>query len=232
MEILIDKFIEYDFLASHKLLAKIISPDSYMVGNFLCAGGGVAISGSSFINFCTTRNGLAKTCYVISGLCGGTAVICGAYSGLTSYYGLSKFAAGGDIIGGSFLWVGNKAHKFGNYVEEKKWCNLNRFRPRNLVRRPVPKRRMGLGYKGMSFVTPAPLDISFETILIIGGIVITIYSYGKIIIAISRYIKKKCSPKMDHSLIIYSSARFLVDSLNESEYSKKVNRIYHAALGL
>lgn len=219
MEILIDKFITYDFPASHKLLAKIFSPNNYMVGNFLCAGGGIYISGVSGVNFYKTQNVISKACYTISGLCGCSAAICGIYSGVSKYCGLSMVAAGGDIVGGSFLYVGN-------YVQK----SLNFFRPKNFVRRPMSKHRMG--YKGMSFVTPGSFDIPFETVIIIGGTIFTIYSYGKLMISISRYINKKFSPKMDHSLIIYSTAKFLIDSLNESEYSKKANRIYSAALSL
>jgi len=230
MEIMLEEFINYDFVASQKLLAKIVSPNTYMVGNFLCAGGGVIIGGSSVINFYKTKNGLARTCYAISGICGGTAAIFGTYSGLTGYCGLSMFATGGDIIGGSFLWVGNKAKKLGNYVEGKKsWTP--RLRNRNLARRPFFAKAKPGAYKGVSFITPRSVNVpfeTFETILIIGGTIFTVYSYGKIMIAIYRYINKKFFPKIPLS----ATARGLIDSFNKSEYIKKRNRIYYTALRL
>ena len=195
-----------NFQIGSKIVAQI-GQEGYRLGNLLCAGGGVMIGGSSAINYSTTTNGLAKTCYVISGLCGGSATIFGVYSTATSYCGLSMLAAGGDILGGSFLWVGNKVQKMGQCVEGKRPWNL---RPKNFVRRPISEAKRGLGYKGMGFVTAAPFDVPFETILIIGGTVFTVYGYGKIMIAIYRYINKKLSPKID----ISNSARLLIDSFN------------------
>lgn len=243
MEIMIDKFISYDFIAYQKLIAKVISisPNIYVVGHFICAGGGIMISGASLLNFYKTKNPIARTCYTISAVCGGSAAVGGAFAGVNTVFGLSPIAAGGDIIGGAFLWLGNKAKKVGDFVDGKK--SFNPFRRRNFMRRPISKQEMG--YKGMSFVTGAgtPMDISFDdifrnipyqSILIIGGTVFTVYSYGKFIIAIYRYVNKKFSPKIDHSRVIFDSARFLINSLNENEveYSKKVNRIYTAALQL
>ena len=85
---------------SYKLLAKIFSPNTFRTANFLCAGGGAVISGSSAVKFYKTNNGIARTCYAISGL--------------------STLAAAGNALGGPFLWIGNEAQKIGNYVEQKK----------------------------------------------------------------------------------------------------------------
>jgi len=221
LKIFIGEFSTYDLLPSHKLLIKIFSPDSYRVGNFGFAGGGVMIMGSSAVNFCKAKNNVAKICYGISGICGGTAAIFGTYAGITSYYGLSKIAVGGDIFGGSFLWAGNKAQELGNFVEAN-----NSWKPRNFVLRKPSTSKMKLGYKGIGFVLPRHVEVKFQTIIIIGGIAITIFSYAKIMIAIYRSLKKRLKPKIQ----IYTIARFLIDAFNQSESIKKRNRIYYYAL--
>lgn len=209
MEIMLDKFVSYDFVASQKLLAKIISPKSYVIANLLCAGGGVMIGGTSILNFCKTKNPIAKICYGVSAFCRGSATVAGTITGLNGVCGLSYLAVGGDMLGGAFLWVGNKAKKAGDLLDGRKPFKFNPFRPKSVVRRPIPKQ--GLGFKGMSFVPSGHMYISFKGIMIVGGMVFTIYTYGKFILAVSCDITKKLSPKMDYSTLIYNSARFIID---------------------
>lgn len=120
IEIMIDKFVSYDFATSQRLLARVIGPKSYVIGNFLCAGGGVMIGGTSVLNFYQTKNPIARVCY-------GVSAFCGAFTAFNGVSGLSYVAIGGDIIGGSFLWVGNRAKNFGDFLDGKK--SVNPFRP-------------------------------------------------------------------------------------------------------
>jgi hypothetical protein len=129
-------------------------------------------------------------------------------------------------------------NKVGETVEGKrKGLGFNRFRPKSWpTRRPVPK--MGAGYKGLSFVPPGSYptisvqelisNIPYEKIFLVGGTVLAIYSYGKLIIAVYNYLDSKFSykEKENYSEQIQFSARFLVDSL----FNSAVYRIYFAAL--
>lgn len=92
----------------------------------------------------------------------------------------------------------------------------------------------------MSFVTSSgPISfegvyqiverIPYESIIIIGGTIVTVYGYSKILISIYRYLDAKFSPKMDHSQIIHNSALFLINSMNNIDSVKKINRISMAA---
>lgn len=97
----------------------------------------------------------------------------------------------------------------------------------------------------MSFVTHSgSSDISFEsiqqiiqsfpyeTIIIIGGTIFTIYGYAKLLIAAYHYLDSKFAPKIDHSTIIYNSAKFLIDLVTKTDSMKRIHRIYIAALKL
>ena len=68
----------------------------------------------------------------------------------------------------------------------------------------------------------------YEKIFLVGGTVLAIYSYGKLIIAVYNYLDSKFSSKEkeNYSEQIKFSARFLVDSL----FNSPVYRIYFAAL--
>lgn len=237
MVILIDQFIQYDFVKYQKILAKFGSPQFAIGGNLGCAGGGLAIGVVSVLKYFKTKNTMARVFYGTGSICGSTAAIAGTLKAFSGTCGLSFLAVGGDMFGGACLYVGNKAQKIGDMVDGKeRWS----WRPRSFARRP--KYKSGMGYRGLSFITaPGSGDISFagirqviphlpyETILIIGGTVFTVYSYVKITKAVYRYLKLKVSQKqkMDRSKVIHKSAIFLIDSINNIPYIKKVNRIIH-----
>lgn len=234
IEIMIDKFVSYDFPAYQKLLAGVIGPKSYAIGNFLCAGGGVMIGGTSVLNFYRTKNPIARVCYGVSAFCGGSATIAGAFTAFNGVCGLSYVAIGGDIIGGSFLWVGNRAKNFGDFIDGKK--SVNPFRPKSFVRRPIPK--MGTGYKGLSFVpnsgnlTEVLSNIPYTEIIVIGGTIFTIYRSTKLLIKCSRslyrYVEKKYSPKLNYSHVV----RFIAEHLSKAFSMDRVYKIYYLALQL
>jgi hypothetical protein len=142
----------------------------------------------------------------------------------------------GDAFGSTFLFLGNRAKNLGNYAEGKsKIKQLNPFRNRGF------KRKQGslTGYKNMGFITPGCsntslqeiqqiiTNIPYQEIIIIGSTIFTIYTYGKFIIAISRKLASKFSPKIDSSKLIQNQAVFLINIL---AYKKAVNRIYNFAL--
>jgi hypothetical protein len=91
IQLIIDKFYEFEYLPYQKILAKIGSPQFAVAGNFAFAGGGIVISGTSVVKYCKTRNTFARGCYVASSICGGA-------------------------VGSAFLFVGNKAQKLGDYI--------------------------------------------------------------------------------------------------------------------
>jgi hypothetical protein len=190
------------------------------------------------VKYWKSRNTFARGCYIASGVCGSAAACAGVLKGVQGTCGLSFIAVGGDAIGSAFLFVGNKAQKLGEYIDgKKKWTSFN---PKSFLRRhPVSK--TGMGYRGMSFVTgsgPVSFEgidqiiecIPYESVIIIGGIVFTVYGYIKIIISIYRYLDAKFSPKFDHSLVINKSALFLINSINNTDSVQRTNRIYRAVL--
>ena len=231
---MIDKFVSYDFATSQRLLARVIGPKSYAIGNFLCAGGGVMIGGTSVLNFYRTKNSIARVCYGVSAFCGGSATIAGTFTAFNGVCGLSYVAIGGDIIGGSFLWVGNRVKNFGDFLDGKK--SVNPFRPKSFVRRPIPK--MGTGYKGLSFVpnsgnlTEVLSNIPYREIIVIGGTVFTVYHSTKLLIKCSRslyrYVEKKYSPKLNYSHVVRSIAEYLSKAFSMD----RVYKIYYLALQL
>jgi hypothetical protein len=219
MEILIDKFFTYEFTRSQKLLLLLGSPEASTTGNLACAAGGFVIGGVSIKNFLQTKNRVAQFFYCGSIVCSGTVVIAGGFKAFGNVYGFSHLAIAGDLFGGGCLFLGNNARKFGNYVEGKGAPdNLNPFRPRSFARRP--KKVVGMGHKGMSFVASSDVPVSFQQIIIIGGTIFTIYCYGKLIISIYNYLHLKLLPKKDPSQVIHLSARFLTDSFKLREFKK------------
>jgi hypothetical protein len=247
IEVLIDKFGDFDIPRHQKFIVKILAPESGII-NIGCGIGGWMICYKSGSKFFETKNPIARTCYGISTLCGGTAGIAGWVTGLRNahgYCGFSYLAAGGDIVGGTFLWIGNQAKKAGDFASGQNSINPFKFRPRSrsFAR---PTRRHGMGYKGMGFVTNSPIEIPFDAILknipyeeifVIGTTIVTVYTSGKFIFAVYRYINKKFSKKINHSVRIQISARFLINSFKETESIKKeleniekINRICRAAI--
>jgi len=238
IQIIVDKFHEFEYLPYSKVFAKIGSPQFAVVGNFGFASGGIVISGTSILKYCKTKNTFARGCYIASSLCGGAAAFAVVLKGVQGTCGLSFIAVGVDVVGTAFLFVGNKAQKLVDSIDrEKKWTNFNL---RSFLHyRPFSK--TGIGYRGMSFVTsPGPISfegvhriiqrIRYENIIIIGGTIVTVYGYIKILISIYRYLDAKFSPKIDHSQIIHNSALFLINSINNIDSVKKTNRISMATL--
>ena len=204
-----------------------LSQDGYVLGNLGCAAGGLIIGGVSTQNYFQTSNRVAKIFYGSSILCSGTAMVAGSVKAASGVCGLSHVALAGDVFGGSCLFLGNRARELGSYVEgraSKK--GLNPFRPKKFVRQP--KKGIGYGYKGLSFVPYSTHSVSFQKIVIIGGTIFTIYCYGKTIIAVYKYInsKAKAWSKKNQSQAIYLRAQFLTNSL---KYNERVQRIYHVA---
>lgn len=60
IQLIVDKFFEYDFPAYQKVLAKIGSPQFGVAGNLAGAGGGVAIGGVSVLKCFKTKNIIAR----------------------------------------------------------------------------------------------------------------------------------------------------------------------------
>jgi hypothetical protein len=100
---------------------------------------------------------------------------------------------------------------------------------------------MGTGYKGLSFVpnsgnlTEVLSNIPYTEIIMIGGTVFTVYRSGKLVIrasrSIYRYIKKKCTPKLNYSYVVRFIAEYLIESF-DLERINKINKIYSVALQL
>jgi len=212
----------------------VLTVESAMaLGNTGLAVGGGAIVLMSGKNYLEAKNNPAKVCYILSMICSGTGMVSSTISVYCDKCGLNKTGMLGDGFGGLFLKAGNYMNQVGETVEGKRKRNI--FRPKSwTTRRPVPK--MGAGYKGLSFV-PAGCyptvsfqelisNIPYEKIFLVGGTVLTIYSYGKLIISVYNYLDSKFSSKENYSEQIQFSARFLVYSL----FNNPVYRIYFAAL--
>jgi hypothetical protein len=169
-------------------------------------------------------------------MCSSTAMLTGGLTAFNNVCGISHLAMCGDAFGSTFLFLGNRAKNLGNYAEGKsKIRQLNPFRNRGFKRKPGSL----TGYKGMGFITPGCsntslqeiqqiiTNIPYQEIIIIGSTIFTIYTYGKFIIAISRKLASKFSPKIDSSKLIQNQAVFLINIL---AYKIAVNRIYNFAL--
>ncbi|MGK0379863.1 MAG: hypothetical protein ACJA1Z_003691 [Patiriisocius sp.] len=214
-----------------------LSVESAMaLGNTGLAVGGGAIVLMSGKNYFEAKNKAAKVCYILSMICSGTGTVSSTISVYCNKCGLSKTGMLGDGFGGLFLKAGNYMNKVGETVEGKrKRIGFDTFRPKSwTTRRPVPK--MDTGYKGLSFVPTGCYptisfqelisNIPYEKIFLVGGTVLAIYSYGKLIISVYNYLDSKFSSKENYSEQIQFSARFLVYSL----FNNPVYRIYFAAL--
>jgi hypothetical protein len=224
LEILIDKFFTYELPRSQKLLLLLGSPEASTTGNLACAAGGLVIGGVSTQNFLQTKNRVAQFFYCGSIVCSGTAVIAGSFKAFGNVCGFSHLAIAGDFFGGGCLFLGNRSRKFGNYFEGKGGTdNLNPFRPRSFARRP--KKGIGMGYKGMSFIASSDVPVSFQKIIVIGGTVFTIYCYGKLIISVYNYLHSKLLPKKNPSQAIHVSARFLTDSFKNTNYTERIQKV-------
>lgn len=223
--------------------AKVISDSGALalesgmaLGNTGLAVGGGAIVLMSGKNYFEAKNKAAKVCYILSMICSGTGTVSSTISVYCNKCGLSKTGMLGDGFGGLFLKAGNYMNKVGETVEGKrKPPGFNRFSPKGwTTRRRVPK--MGAGYKGLSFVPPGCYptisvqdlisNIPYEKIFLVGGTVLAIYSYRKVIISVYNYLDSKFSSKKNYSEQIQFSATFLVYSL----FNNPVYRIYFAAL--
>ena len=236
LEVILNSFYTYEYPIYQKVLAKIGSPEFSTAGNIGLAAGGLCLAGISTQNYFETKNYVAKVCYAASIVCSSTAMITGGITVFNNVCGISHLAMCGDAFGSTFLFLGNRAKNLGNYAEGKsKIRQLNPFRNRGF------KRKQGslTGYKNMGFITPGCsntslqeiqqiiTNIPYQEIIIIGSTIFTIYTYGKFIIATSRKLASKFSPKIDSSKLIQNQAVFLINIL---AYKKAVNRIYNFAL--
>jgi hypothetical protein len=236
LEVILNSFYTYEYPIYQKVLAKIGSPEFSTAGNIGLAAGGLCLAGISTQNYFETKNYVAKVCYAASIVCSSTAMITGGITVFNNVCGISHLAMCGDAFGSTFLFLGNRAKNLGNYAEGKsKIKQLNPFRNRGF------KRKQGslTGYKNMGFITPGCsntslqeiqqiiTNIPYQEIIIIGSTIFTIYTYGKFIIAISRKLASKFSPKIDSSKLIQNQAVFLINIL---AYKIAVNRIYNFAL--
>ena len=220
MEIIIDKFINYEFKGSQKLLLLFGTPKATTTGNIACAAGGFIIGGVSTQNFFQTRNRVAKIFYCSSILCSTTAVVAGSVKAVSGVCGFSHIAIAGDFFGGGCLFLGNHARKLGNYVEGK-----SVFRPKSFARRP--KKGIGMGYKGMSFVTSYNAPFSYQYFVIIGGTIFTMYCYGKILISVYNYVHSKLLSKSNKAETIHTSARYLTNSFKIKKYTQRLQKVYY-----
>ena len=233
LELEINKFSRFESPMVDKILYTVGSSSAMALGNTGLAIGGVAIVLMSGKNYLEAKNNPTKVCYILSIICSGTGMVSSTISVYCNKCGLNKTGMLGDGFEGLFLKAGNYMNKVGETVEGKRKRNI--FCPGSwTTRRPVPK--IGAGYKGLSFV-PAGcyptvsfqkliFNIPYEKIFLVGGTVLTIYSYGKLIISVYNYLDSKFSSKENYLEQIQFSARFLVYSL----FNNPVYRIYFAAL--
>jgi hypothetical protein len=236
LELEINEFFRFENPMVDKILSTVGSSSAMALGNTGLAVGGGAIVLMSGKNYFEATNKAAKVCYILSMICSGTGTVSSTISVYCNKCGLSKTGMLGDGFGGLFLKAGNYMNKVGETVEGKrKRIGFDTFRPKSwTTRRPVPK--MDTGYKGLSFVPTGCYptisfqelisNIPYEKIFLVGGTVLAIYSYGKLIISVYNYLDSKFSSKENYSEQIQFSARFLVYSL----FNNPVYRIYFAAL--
>lgn len=233
LELEINEFSKFESPMVDKILSTVGSPSAMALGNTGLAVGGGAIVLNAGKNYFEAKNKAAKVCYILSMACSGTGTVSSTISVYCNKCGLSKTGMLGDGFGGLFLKAGNYMNKMGETVEGKrKRPGFSTFRPKSwTTRRPVPK--MGAGYKGLSFVPNGCYPtisfqelIPYETIFLVGGTVLAIYSYGKLIISVYNYLDSKFSSKENYSKQIQFIARFLVYSL----YDNPGYRIYCVAL--
>jgi hypothetical protein len=224
LEVIINSFYTYEYPMYLKVLAKIGSPEFSNAGNLGLAASGLCLTAISTQNYFGTKNPVAKICYGASILYSSTAMLTGSLTVFNNACGISHLAIGGDMFGSTFLFLGNRAKKLGNYAEGKsKIRQLNPFRNRGFKRKPVSF----TGPKGMGFINPGCSNLSLQEIIIVGSTIFTIYTYEKFIIAISRKLTSKFFPKIDSSKLIQNQAVFLTNIL---VHKISVNKIYNFAL--
>jgi hypothetical protein len=236
LEVIINSFYTYEFSMYQKVLARIGSPEFSNAGNIGLTVGGLCLTGVSTKNYFQTKNPVAKFCYAASVVCSTTAVVTGSLTAVGNVCGISPLAIGGDAFGATFLFLGNRAKKLGNYAEGKSKLNkLNPFRNRGFKRKPFS----WTGPKDIGFINPGCSTLSveeiqqiiknipYQEILIIGTTILSIYTYGKFVIVIGRKLASRFYPKIDSKTLIQNQALFLTNILGNKI---TLNRIYHFAL--
>lgn len=255
------KFFTSNLPMSYKLLTKIASSEFSAGGNFLLGSTGVVITFVSTEKYLSTSNRLAKCFYMASICCSGTASVSGFMKGISGDCGLSKVAMGADSLGGALLYLGKRAQDAGDIAQGKKRMptipTLAEFREaarKELARRSsfLSKKGSVGGNSGLAFLTDSSISsisssrtsisqfmayIPVKKYLLVGGSILTVYSYVKILILVYRYGKKTISKfsrekKMSSSQLLRKQARVLVNSFKETESQLRISRIYKFALSL
>jgi len=201
-------------------------------GNAGLAVGGGAIFIVSGKNYLKASNKVAKFFYILSMACSGTSTVSSSIAVYCNKCGLSKTGMLGDGFGGLFLYAGNRANEFGEVLEGKRKPRGFGFLPRAKVKRPLPK--FGGGYRGMSFVSNGAnlSNIPYMELIYAGLTIYTTYRCAKFVVksskSIYRYVKKKSSPKLNPSHVVWFISEYLIESFS----TDRIYKIYYLALQL
>lgn len=236
-----ERFFNFDHYKNFTKFERLLV--SYRVNGLANGGlaaGGVCLAGTSLLSVCHTQNRVARYCYMLSFFCSSTATVAGTLKVFDSGgCGIWRIAICGDTFGGSFLYLGKKAQRMGEAIENKKKSGFNPFKKSSIVRRPKTSHLKG--YKNMSFVPVWSSDMRFDEIInaipfqkitLVGGYILTIYVYGKYLIVIYRYCQKLmskhiASKEINYSKVIRKQTIFLI---NVFHYQKSTHRIYRFVL--
>jgi len=236
-----------DFPLSQNRLTKLGSSLFLNTGNVALASGGLYIAGMSTQNYLQTNNKIAKLCYGASICCSSTAVISGTLKAYADVSGLSYLAMWGDAFGTSFLCLGNRARDLGKLAESKTSLLSNnpfeRLRNRAFRRRALSS---GSGSGSLAFLTGSScfsensfseviMAIPYQKIILVGGSLFTVYTYGKVLISTYRYGQKLVSKyrrrkQQKKSKLLRKQCVFLINSLMERGRKARQLRIYKFAI--
>ena len=209
-----------------------------MRSGFAIGNAGLVIIGShtvvkSSINYLEAQNKAAKICYGLSVLCSGTGAATSSVAIFCERCGLSNTGILGDSLGHVLLKAGDKVNQLGKRIEGKPKSFFN-FRGGQIPRRRPAYTNSGsiafvpTGCSSTISLQEIVLNLPYERIFFVGGTLLAIYSYGKLLVSVYSFLESKFYPKESYSQQVEYSAKFLIHSLDFN----RIYRIYYVALAL
>ena len=217
------------------ILDNVVSyiPQILTIGNagLVIIGGHTVIKSS--INYLEAQNKAAKICYGLSVLCSGTGAATSSVAIFCERCGLSNTGILGDSLGHVLLKAGDKVNQLGKRIEGKPKSFFN-FRGGQIPRRRPAYTNSGsiafvpTGCSSTISLQEIVLNLPYERIFFVGGTLLAIYSYGKLLVSVYSFLESKFYPKESYSQQVEYSAKFLIHSLDFN----RIYRIYYVALAL
>ena len=190
----------------NKFLAGVISYTSQILtlGNagLVIIGGRTVVESS--LNYLEAQNKAAKICYGLSVVCSGTGAATSSVAIFCEHCGLSNTGILGDSVGYVLLKAGDKVNRLGKRIESKP-KGFFKFRGGQLPRRrPAYTTSGGIAFVPTGCSATLSLqefisNLPYERILFVGGTVLAIYSYGKLLVSVYNFLDSKFYPKETYS---------------------------------